>query len=254
MVRHPDASPDVHVTRRRRPTPEGVPAHPVDLCDPEGVERLFVDVAPRVVVHTAYTTTSYDDIVTASRVVAEACARHGAELVHLSTESVFDGEHAPYAEDDEPTPVHDYGRWKAEAELAVAAALPEVCIVRPSLVVSLDPPDPGTARVLSAATGDDELVLFDDELRQPILADDLAGELWALTQLDAGARAGVWHLPGPQVLSRAELGRRLCARAGVEPGRLRSGRQQDHVRGPRPRDLTMLAVRREGLGRPPRRI
>ena len=251
LVRHPDAPDDVVVTRRRRPTPEGTASVQLDLCDAEAVQAAVAELAPTVVVHAAYTVDDRDDIVEASRNVAAACARHGASLVHLSTEAVFDGEHAPYAEADTPSPVHDYGRWKLEAEQVVVDLVPDAAIVRPSLVVGLDPPDPATRRVLESAIGVDDLVLFDDELRQPILVEDLAGELWAIARLDRVARAGVWHLPGAEAMSRAELGFRLCARQGVDDSRLARGRQRDHVRGPRPRDLTMLAPRRTGLGLPP---
>jgi dTDP-4-dehydrorhamnose reductase len=254
LVRHPDAPDEVVVTRRRRPTPEGTVPVQLDLCDAAAVDAVVAQLAPTVVVHAAYTVDDRRDIVDASRNVAAACARHGVGLVHLSTEAVFDGEHAPYGESEVPSPVHDYGRWKLEAEHVVAGLVPDAAIVRPSLVVGLDPPDPATRRVLESAVGTDDLVLFDDELRQPILVDDLAGELWAITRLDPAARAGVWHLPGAEVMSRAELGHRLCERQGVDDSRLARGRQRDHVQGPRPRDLTMLAPRRTVLGRAPRPI
>jgi dTDP-4-dehydrorhamnose reductase len=122
-------------------------------------------------------------------------------------------------------------------------------------VVSLDPPDPATRRVIesvdpTAGVGSDGLTLFHDEMRQPILAEDLAIEIWRLLALDRAARAGVWHLPGAQVLSRLELGRRVCARVGADDSALRSGSQAD-APGPRPRDLTMVAARRPVLGHPP---
>ena len=47
--------------------------------------------------------------------------RAGQRLVHLSTDVVFDGTRGRYREEDEPAPVNDYGRSKAEAERRVAA-------------------------------------------------------------------------------------------------------------------------------------
>jgi dTDP-4-dehydrorhamnose reductase len=244
---------DLSATWRHAPVADGPSTHHIDLRDAEAVATLVGRLEPDVVVHAAYSMHDRADIVDATLHVATACADTGSSLVHLSTDAVFDGEHPPYAEDDVPSPVHEYGRWKLEAEQAAMRVLPDVCITRTSLVVSLDPPDPATRRVLDAAQGDTAMRLFTDELRQPIRVDDLAAELWALVALGRGARAGVWHLPGAEVCSRLELGRRLCRAAGSDPSRLAEGLQSD-VPGPRPRDLTMRAGRRAVLGHPPRPI
>jgi len=57
------------------------------------------------------------------RQVARWCREHGAWLLHVSTNCVFDGEQPePYAEDAEPRPVSIYGASKLEGERAVAAS------------------------------------------------------------------------------------------------------------------------------------
>ena len=43
----------------------------------------------------------------------------------------------------------------------------------------------------------EDVTLFSDEYREPIRADDLAAELWALAAMPTGERAGIWHLPAP---------------------------------------------------------
>ena len=51
------------------------------------------------------------------------CARHGARLLHVSTDYVFDGQAGrAYLETDEPAPIQEYGRSKLEGEQAVQAA------------------------------------------------------------------------------------------------------------------------------------
>ncbi len=49
-----------------------------------------------------------------------AAAARDARLVHLSSDIVFDGTRGRYREDDPVSPVHAYGRSKAEAERLVA--------------------------------------------------------------------------------------------------------------------------------------
>jgi dTDP-4-dehydrorhamnose reductase len=242
LLRLAPAGHEVHLTWRSTPPPEGVPAHRVPLDVDTEVETLFDRVRPDLVVHTAYSQ-QRADIVDASHHVATACAHHHAQLVHLSTDVVFAGDAPPYAEGDPMEPVTDYGRWKAEAERLVTAALPEVCITRTSLVVSLDPPDAGTRWLLGSLDAGERPVLFRDEHRTPIRATDLATTLWALADLDPVARRGVWHLPGPERLSRLELGRRVLRAVGRSDAEVVEGSVADHpsVRAP---DTTLRSRRR----------
>ena len=199
MVRATPGDVALTVTRRRRavgvPFGADVSVRTVELTDPIAVDRLLAEVRPDVVVHAAASISDAADVVIASDVVTHGAARHGAELVHLSSDAVFAGDAAPYAEGDLPDPVHDYGRWKAEAEQLARAAVPDVCITRTSLVVSVDPPDRTVERVLDgarrAAAGEQQLPRwFHDELRCPIRASDLADQLWALVELPRSATGG----------------------------------------------------------------
>ena len=242
---------DLHLTARRSQPPPEVAArgtvHRIDLARPGPVDRLLRDVAPDVGVHTAYTTGSRADVVDATAAVAAAAAVTGAAMVHLSTDVVFAGDSPPYGEGDPLDPVSDYGRLKAEAERVAVTAVPDACITRTSLVVSTDPPDRATAGLAQAVRQGRTVTLFRDELRQPIRADDLAAELWALLALPRTERAGVWHLPGPEHLSRLELGLRLVDALGLDRAPVRPGSVADHPT-PRPRDTRLLAGRRRALG------
>lgn len=219
----------------------------VDLRDRVAVQDLLRRSAADVVVHTAYSSHERSDVVDASAAVAGACAQQRVELVHLSTDVVFGGTDPPYAEGAPLDPVSDYGRWKAQAEATAVAAVPSVCITRTSLVVALDPPDRSSGALLRALAAGEPVQLFHDEWRQPIRAGDLAAELWALLALPGPQRAGVWHLPGPEVLSRMELGLRLAEAAGVPITTVRAASVAEHPT-PRPADLTLAAVRRDRLG------
>jgi len=116
---------EVHATQRHTPA-VGAETHTVDLADPDEPVGLLAAVRPAVVVHTAYGTDDLErDVIAATRSVAAACAIHEVALVHLSSDVVFDGEHAPYAEDAPPVPVHAYGRAKAQAEADVVTAVPD---------------------------------------------------------------------------------------------------------------------------------
>ena len=189
----------------RRADAIGLSSAELDIRDEDAVRAAFARLRPTVVINTAYR--QDDRAVTYDGAVHVARAAAGARLVHVSTDVVFDGEKgAPYVEEDEPTPVTDYGAAKADAERAVLAAHPEALVVRTSLIYG--GPEPGPQERLAA---DPSASFFTDEFRCPIQVGDLAA---ALLELAATERAGILHVAGADRVSRAEFAE-LRARAPV---------------------------------------
>ena len=105
----------------------------MDITDADKVDAFFAKVAPSVVYHcAAYTAVdaaegegkdlNYAINVTGSENVARAAKRHGAVLVYISTDYVFDG-NLPLGQEwqvnDQPAPQSEYGRTKRLGEEAV---------------------------------------------------------------------------------------------------------------------------------------
>jgi dTDP-4-dehydrorhamnose reductase len=190
----------------RRPGPAQV-----DIRDAGQVAALVEQVRPDAVVHAAYQQDgdgAWPVIVDGSANVAATVAAAGARLVHLSTDVVFDGRSgAPYGEDDEPSPIIDYGRAKLEAERRVAAAAPAAVLVRTSLIYG--GPGGPVSKHEQAATAPGG-AFYVDELRCPVQVDDLAVALVELCGLDV---TGPLHVAGPEPVSRWQL---ACLAAGRE--------------------------------------
>src|SRR5690606_16515779 len=172
----------------------------------------------------------------------DACLAEGASLIHLSSDLVLDGESGPFDESAEPQPVHDYGRWKAQAEWYVREQLPEAAVIRCSLITSFEPPDPRSAWVARGLRGDSPVTLFVDEIRTPILVQDLAAQIVEIAGLKPARRSGVWHLAGPEALSRFTLGTLIAAALRLPTDHLRASYSADHD-APRPRDVRLLTPR-----------
>jgi dTDP-4-dehydrorhamnose reductase len=186
----------------------------------EGVEWVRADVRDAgamrraaagadVVVHTAYRQTSdaWSTNVEGSRAVAAATAAAGARLVHLSSDIVFDGRRGRYREDDDPAPVNEYGRSKAEAEQIVAQLHPEALIARTSLLYGGREPGPQERLAREGRR------FFVDEIRSPIAVGDLAAALLELATLDV---SGPLHLGGADDVSRYDFALLL----GADPARI----------------------------------
>jgi dTDP-4-dehydrorhamnose reductase len=243
LIASAPADAELHATRRTSAVPESVESHTVDLSNREATLELMDRIRPGLVIHTAYAqATPERDVGWATESVVDACRAAGAALVHISSDVVFDGERAPYAETDAPAPVHEYGRWKALAEGYARAVLPDAAIVRTSLIVRADPPDRGSAWVLDALRAGEPVRLFVDELRCPIADADLAAMLWELAALPAEARGGIWHLAGPEAVSRYTLGVLVARRHGADPDRIVPTRSRGSGIQ-RPRDLRLLTTR-----------
>ncbi len=147
-------------------------------------------------IHTAYRQEDASVNVEGSENVARAAAAVGARLVHLSTDVVFDGRKgAPYVEGDPLSPVTDYGRAKAAAEVLVAREHPEALIVRTSLIYGGAEPSRAESMARDAA-----LTFFTDEIRCPVQVGDLAAALLELAGLDV---SGPLHVAGADAVSRA---------------------------------------------------
>lgn len=185
----------------------------VDVLDRGAVHDLIRRLRPEVVIHTAYRQHDRDVNALGAEHVAQAATAVGARLVHLSTDVVFDGRKgAPYVEEDPLSPVTDYGRSKAEAELRVALAHPEALVVRTSLVYGGETPSKH-----ELAARDPSLTFFTNEIRNPVQVGDLAAALLELAELDV---SGPLHVAGADAVSRAgfaELIRGAPVRSAAAP-------------------------------------
>jgi dTDP-4-dehydrorhamnose reductase len=194
-------------------------SHALDLRQPGAAERLMARLRPDAVIHAACSNrddTNLQSIEPAARHLAEACHDHGIRLVHVSSDIVFDGEHAPYPDDSRPAPLTPYGQSKAEAEAAVAAACPAAAIVRPSLIWSLQPIDRQLEWLVDAVRLGTRVTLFADEVRCPVHLPDLVSAL-----LELASRpdlSGPFNMGGTQALNRWEFGMRLLTALGLPPG------------------------------------
>jgi len=219
------------VSVRHRTPIEDTPVVALDLSDQEAVLEAFAAVEPSIVIHAAYAMDEAS-IVDATRHVAAAARSGGAHVIFVSSDAVFPGDGSPSHEDAIPNPIWDYGRWKAEAEQLVASTA-SATIIRLPLIVSTHPEDHVVRRITSSAQRGERTSWFVDEFRQPALASDLAPACWRIASLEAHEREGVWHLPGPETLSRFEIAQRVVAALDLDPASVVAGTTPADAQRPR---------------------
>ncbi|HKY14986.1 MAG TPA: sugar nucleotide-binding protein [Microthrixaceae bacterium] len=236
-------------TVREHEAAEGIDSRRVDLAEPGALAAVIASDDLDVVVHAAYSTRDLErDVVSATHEVAATCAGRGIAMVHLSTDAVFDGEAAPYAEGDQPAPIHPYGDAKRRAEIEVELLVPDATVVRLGLVAHLEATtdlprlDAATRWLATACAARQPVILFTDEVRAVIRLDDLVATLARLVEVERAERGGCWHLAGPEPMSRAQLGRLVIERLGLDDSAVRFDTAATHGE-PRPRDVSMTCRR-----------
>jgi dTDP-4-dehydrorhamnose reductase len=171
--------------------------------------------------------------------IARACARTGAQLIHISTDYVFSGDFAgsaphPYEPGDETGPRSVYGRTKLSGELAVLATLPQATVVRTAWVYTGGTGKDFVAGMRRLAAADGIVEVVDDQTGSPTYVADLAVAL--LQVADGRVRAPVVHAANEGAVTRFEQARAVFAGLGVDVGRLRPISSAARPRpAPRPR-------------------
>lgn len=165
--------------------------------------------------------------------LARATRVHGARLVHLSTDYVFDGTaSAPYIEDAALAPRSAYGRTKAAGEWAVAAEAPDHLVLRTAYLYGAHGACfPRTIVRLARERGGVDVV--DDQRGQPTWTADVADLVIRL--VDAGAAPGTYHATSSGDASWFEFARAAVEAAGLEPSIVNPTTSEAFVRpAPRP--------------------
>ncbi len=198
----------------------------LDITQAGAVNAAIRSIRPDLILHTAIARQPADFdavIVQGSAHIAAAAAETGAQLIHLSTDIVFDGAADRYDETalpcpepppGQPDPLNPHGRAKARAENLVRRLHPAPVIVRTSLIYGFDPLDHSTTWLVEGLRAGQTITLFSDQIRCPVYAPDLAA---SLVELAGGSFTGVLNLAGPSPLSRYEFGLLLCRRLGLDP-------------------------------------
>ena len=138
--------------------------------------------------------------------LAESLNRWGGQLVHISTDYVFDGqkpESESYVEDDKPDPLSYYGKTKLEGENAVRKTTEHHIIVRTAWLYGADGNNfLKTMLKLARANPDKELKVVSDQFGSPTWSYRLALQIEKLVEKSA---RGIYHATAEGVCTWYDL-------------------------------------------------
>ncbi len=130
---------------------------------------------------------------------------YNPQLIHLSTDFIFDGSHGPLTEDEKPNPLSYYAESKLKAEQIVQSSNLRWVIVRTMLVYGIVDNYSRSNIVLWAKQNLEQgktIHVVDDQFRTPTLAEDLADGCILLAEKKA---QGVYNISGKDFMSILEL-------------------------------------------------
>jgi dTDP-4-dehydrorhamnose reductase len=233
----------------------------VDITDAAAVERALAGYEAEVVFNAA----AYNQVDVAEkepqaaflvnalavRNLALGCRQVDAQLVHFSTDYVFDGTATrPYTEHDMPHPLGAYAVSKLAGELYAHAYLENALVVRTSGVYG-----PGglvTARgnfvelMLRLAGSPNPIRVVEDHVASPTYAPALASRTIDLVERKS---AGTYHIGGGESISWFAFARLIFETAGLSPALTATNEREYRTPARRPRysALSNAKLEREGL-------
>ena len=197
----------------------------LDITDEDAVEQMVRDNIIDVIVNcAAYTAVdaAEDNEPLAAKLNAEAVGilarvakRHGARMVHISTDYVFDGKGCiPYTEDMPTCPKSAYGRTKLEGERLLLETLgDDAVILRTAWLYS--PYGKNFVKTMLALGNDKPaLKVVFDQVGSPTCARDLAHAIVTVMTADDW-HGGIYHFSNEGVISWYDFTLAIHRLAGI---------------------------------------
>lgn len=214
---------------RRRWSVQRFDRKSLDITDAHTVEAALAQADPNVVVNAAAYNqvdiaeseplTAYQANALGVRNLAVACRQVDAQLVHYSTDYVFDGtKGSPYVETDLPHPLGAYAVSKMAGELYAQAYLDNALVIRTSGVFGpggmFTPRGNFVELMLRLARSGNPIRVVQDHVASPTYAPAMA--VRTADMIDRGL-SGLFHMGGGEPISWYAYARLIFDLAGLKP-------------------------------------
>lgn len=152
--------------------------------------------------------------------LARICKSVDSRLVHVSTDSIFDGKTGGYTEETEPIPINTYASTKVEGEKLVLSLAKSFVIVRTNFY-GLNPNGKHFLNwILSSLKEGREMIGFEDTTFNPLWVSDLAG---LLVELADSSYEGILNCASDEQFTKYEFIRRVTSELGYSSSMVKKG-------------------------------
>jgi dTDP-4-dehydrorhamnose reductase len=197
-----------------------------DLLEPGACSRLIDEARPDAIIHAAANAnidSCESDPDGARRLntdlpgeLADVCAKHDVQMIHISTDAVFNGtKDGIYTEDDMPNPLSIYAQTKLDGERSVLSINPQAAVARVNFFGwSLSGSRSLSEFFYSNLSTGKRVNGFNDVYFCTMFVGDLAETL--IGMLEKGL-SGLYHTVGSEALTKYEFGTRIARQFGFNP-------------------------------------
>ena len=232
----------------------------LDVTDTGRVEESIANSEARVVINAAAynqvdiaekePVAAYQNNALAVRNLATACRQADAQLVHYSTDYVFDGtKGSPYVETDPTHPLGAYAVSKLAGELYAQAYLADPLIIRTSGVFGpagmFTPRGNFVELMLRMARANQPIRVVQDHVASPTYAPAMAVRTADLVEKDM---RGVFHLGGGEAISWYAYAKLIFELAGLTPSLQPTDEREYRTAARRPKFSALSNSKLEAAG------
>ena len=199
----------------------------LDITDEDAVEKMVADKAIDFIVNcAAYTAVdaAEDNEPLAARlngdavgILARVAKRHGARMVHVSTDYVFDGKGCiPYTEETPTCPKSAYGRTKLDGERQLIDALGDDAVILRTAWLYSPYGKNFVKTMLMLGKDKPALKVVFDQVGSPTCAHDLANAIVTVMTAEQW-HGGIYHFSNEGVISWYDFTKAIHRLAGITP-------------------------------------
>lgn len=192
---------------------------PCDVKSRESIKKVIYDYCPDFIIHTAAFTNvdlsekmredAWKINVKGVEYIAEAARAIDANIIHISTDYIFDGKSGPYDENALPNPIGYYGRTKLASENVLKISGTLFTILRTNVLygIALNSRPDFVRWVITSLSNNERIRIVKDQINNPTFIDDL---VQAINKIIEFRKTGVYNIGGKEFLSRFEFTNRIA--------------------------------------------
>ena len=192
---------------------------PCDVKSRESIKKVIYDYCPDFIIHTAAFTNvdlsekmredAWKINVKGVEYIAEAARAIDANIIHISTDYIFDGKSGPYDENALPNPIGYYGRTKLASENVLKISGTLFTILRTNVLygIALNSRPDFVRWVINSLSNNERIRIVKDQINNPTFIDDL---VQAINKIIEFRKTGVYNIGGKEFLSRFEFTNRIA--------------------------------------------
>ena len=191
----------------------------INIGNKKEVKKLLLDFYPDYVVNLAAFTNvdkcesdkelCWNANVNALEYLAKYCVPTNSQLIHISSDYIFDGQNGPYSENDLPNPISYYGRSKLAGENVIKRFNIPSTIIRTNVLFGATKygrPD-FVKWVADSLKNSKNIRIVTDQYNNPTFIDDLA---IMINSIIDESKTGLYHVGGSELLNRFEFTKRIA--------------------------------------------